>query len=63
MKQATINASWKKLLVEVVYDYEVLTLDEVYNSAVEKAVKLAALLGEECFEDMTREDVNEQLID
>ena len=52
----------EKLWPEVVYDYEGFATDEVHNSAVEKAGKLAAFLGGEGFNDMTLEDVNE-LID
>uniref|UniRef100_UPI00358E5639 tigger transposable element-derived protein 1-like n=1 Tax=Myxine glutinosa TaxID=7769 RepID=UPI00358E5639 len=62
MKSATLNASWKKLWPEVVHDYNGFSPEEVYHSAVDKAVKLAKLLGGDGFNNMTHEDVNE-LID
>ena len=62
MKTETINASWKKLWPEVVHDYKGFTPDEIHNSAVDKAVKLARLLGGKGFSDMTSDDVND-LID
>ncbi|XP_051784731.1 tigger transposable element-derived protein 1-like [Erpetoichthys calabaricus] len=61
MKPATINASWKKLWPEVVYDDKGFTLAEIQHSAVQKAVQLAAILGGEGFADMTTDDVNELL--
>jgi len=62
MMSETLNASWKKLWPEVVHDYKGFSPEEVHHSAVDKAVKLAKLLGGDDFNNMTHEDVNE-LID
>ncbi|XP_064103355.1 tigger transposable element-derived protein 1-like [Macrobrachium nipponense] len=62
MKQQTLNASWRKLWPDVVHDYEGFTPDEVHHSAVDKAVRLAQLVANEGFSDMTAEDLN-SLID
>ncbi|XP_064109056.1 tigger transposable element-derived protein 1-like [Macrobrachium nipponense] len=62
MKQQTLNASWRKLWPDVVHDYEGFTPDEVVHSAVDKAVRLARLVANEGFSDMTAEDVD-SLID
>ncbi|XP_064104045.1 tigger transposable element-derived protein 1-like [Macrobrachium nipponense] len=62
MKQQTLNASWRKLWPDVVHDYEGFTPDEVHHSAVDKAVRLARLVANEGFTDMTAEDIN-SLID
>ncbi|XP_066962141.1 tigger transposable element-derived protein 1-like [Macrobrachium rosenbergii] len=61
MKPATINASWKKLWPEVVYDDKGFTPAEIQHSAVQKAVQLAAILGGEVFADMTTGNVDELL--
>lgn len=61
MKPATINASWKKLWLEVVYDDKGFTPAEIQHSAVQKAVQLAVILGGEGFADMTTGNVNELL--
>ncbi|XP_064103313.1 tigger transposable element-derived protein 1-like [Macrobrachium nipponense] len=58
MKQQTLNASWRKLWPDVVHDYEGFTPDEVHHFAVDKAVRLAQLIANEGFSDMTAEDVN-----
>ena len=62
MKDKTVISSWKKLWPDVVPDYEGFTLDEVHHAAVDKAVKLAQMLSNETFKDMTTEDVT-SLID
>lgn len=46
---------------EVVHDYKGLSPDEIHHAAVDKAVRLAKILGGEGFSDMTAEDVNELL--
>uniref|UniRef100_UPI00358EA5CD tigger transposable element-derived protein 1-like n=1 Tax=Myxine glutinosa TaxID=7769 RepID=UPI00358EA5CD len=63
MKTETLNACWKKLWPEVVHDYvyKGFSPDEVHHSAVDKAVKLAKLLGGDGFNDMTPDDVEELL--
>ncbi|XP_070401469.1 tigger transposable element-derived protein 1-like [Nothobranchius furzeri] len=61
MKLATVNASWKKLWSEVVYDDVGFTPVEIQCSAVQKSVQLAAIIGGDGFGDMTTEDVNELL--
>ncbi|XP_061433690.1 uncharacterized protein LOC133359240 isoform X4 [Lethenteron reissneri] len=58
MKTETINSCWKKLWPNVVHDYAGFTPDEVHHSAVEKAVRLARIIRDEGFVDMTEEDVN-----
>ena len=59
MKPSTVNASWKKLWLEVVYDDKGFTAEEIHHSAVQKAVKLVSLISKEGFADMNTEDVNE----
>ena len=61
MKPATVNASWKKLWSEVVYDDVGFTPSEIQHSAVRKSVQLAAIIGGDGFGDMTAEDVDELL--
>uniref|UniRef100_UPI003590093E tigger transposable element-derived protein 1-like n=1 Tax=Myxine glutinosa TaxID=7769 RepID=UPI003590093E len=63
MKTETLNACWKKLWPEVVHDYvyKGFSPDEVHHSAVDKAMKLAKLLGGDRFNDMTPDDVEELL--
>lgn len=58
VKSETLNASWKNLWLEVVHDYKGFSPDEVYYSAVDKAMKLAKLLAGDDFNDMTPDDVN-----
>ncbi|KAM9364931.1 tigger transposable element-derived protein 1-like [Pholidichthys leucotaenia] len=58
MKEQTLNASWRKLWLDVAHDYEGFTPDEVHHSAIDKAVRLARLVATEGFSDMTTEDVN-----
>uniref|UniRef100_K7FQ19 HTH CENPB-type domain-containing protein n=1 Tax=Pelodiscus sinensis TaxID=13735 RepID=K7FQ19_PELSI len=55
MKSATVNASWKKLWPQIVYDDEGFTPAEIQHSA------LAAIIGGDGFGDMTTEDVDELL--
>lgn len=62
MKPATLNACWKKLLPEVVDDHEAFSPDEIHHEAVDKAVKLAKILGGEGFDDVTADELND-LID
>uniref|UniRef100_A0A3Q3KF68 DDE-1 domain-containing protein n=1 Tax=Monopterus albus TaxID=43700 RepID=A0A3Q3KF68_MONAL len=59
MKTVTLNACWKKLWPEAVNDYEGFSPEEIHKNAVEKAVRLAKLLGGEGFNDMTSDDVND----
>ena len=61
MKPATINASWKRLWPDVIYDSEGFAPVEVQHSAIQKAVQLAAILGGEGFADMNTGDVDELL--
>lgn len=61
MKPATVNASWRKLWSEIVYDDEGFTPAEIQHSAVRKSVQLAAIIGGDGFGDMTTEDVDELL--
>uniref|UniRef100_A0AAQ6AN34 HTH CENPB-type domain-containing protein n=1 Tax=Amphiprion ocellaris TaxID=80972 RepID=A0AAQ6AN34_AMPOC len=56
-KSETLNACWKNLGPEVVHDYKGSSPDEVHHSAVDKAMKLAKLLGGDGFSDMTADDV------
>ncbi|KAI5100977.1 hypothetical protein C0J45_9963 [Silurus meridionalis] len=58
LKPETLNACWKKLWPECVHDHKGFSPEETQHSAVEKAVKLAKILGGEGFDDMTTEDVN-----
>jgi hypothetical protein len=62
MKSETVNASWKKLWPETVHDCKGFTPEEIHNSAVNEALKLAKILGGDGFDDMTPDDVND-LID
>ncbi|XP_066941391.1 tigger transposable element-derived protein 1-like [Macrobrachium rosenbergii] len=57
MKKETLNACCKKLWPEAVHDYKGFSPEEIHNGAVNKAVKLAKLLGGEGFTDCT-EGVN-----
>ena len=61
MKMETVKASWKKLWPELFQDFSGITPEDVSNSTVDEAVRLARMLGGEGFADMTREDVNELL--
>ncbi|XP_064111282.1 tigger transposable element-derived protein 1-like [Macrobrachium nipponense] len=58
LKTETINSCWKKLWPNMVHDYAGFTPDEVHHSAVEKAVRLAHIIRDEGFVDMTEEDIN-----
>ncbi|XP_067133880.1 tigger transposable element-derived protein 1-like [Centruroides vittatus] len=59
MKEQTLIASWRKLWPKnVTHDYEGFTPDEVHHSAVDNAVRLARLVANEGFSDMTTEEVN-----
>lgn len=42
----------------MVHGYKGLSLDEIHHFIVDKAVKLAKLLGRDGFTDMTSEDIN-----
>ncbi|XP_060638038.2 chromobox protein homolog 3 isoform X1 [Anolis sagrei] len=61
MKIETLNVCWKKLWPEVVHDYKGFSPNEIHHSAVDKAVRLAKILGGEGFSDMTAKDVNDLL--
>ncbi|XP_068216342.1 tigger transposable element-derived protein 1-like [Palaemon carinicauda] len=61
MKPATVNASWKKLWPDIVYDDKGFTPSEIQHSAIRKSVQLAAIIGGDGFGDMTTEDVDELL--
>ncbi|XP_054648760.1 tigger transposable element-derived protein 1-like [Dunckerocampus dactyliophorus] len=61
IKMETVNASWKKLWPEIVHDNTGFTPEDISNSAVVKAVRLARMLGGEGFADMTRNDVDKLL--
>ncbi|XP_051781620.1 tigger transposable element-derived protein 1-like [Erpetoichthys calabaricus] len=61
MEKETVHACWKKLWPEVVHDYKGFSAEETRHSAVDKAVRLAKLLGGEGFDDMTCDDINELL--
>ncbi|XP_064106779.1 tigger transposable element-derived protein 1-like [Macrobrachium nipponense] len=61
MKPATVNASWKKLWPQIVYDDKGFTPAEIQHSAVRKSVQLASIIGGDGFGDMTTEDVDELL--
>ncbi|XP_015921938.1 tigger transposable element-derived protein 1-like [Parasteatoda tepidariorum] len=58
MKSETIKFSWKKLLPNVVHDYPGFTLEEIHHLAVEKAARLAHIIRNEGFVDMTKEDIS-----
>ncbi|XP_068250690.1 tigger transposable element-derived protein 1-like [Palaemon carinicauda] len=58
MKEPTLSASRKNMWPEVVLDYEGFTLDKLYHSAGDKSVRLAQLVANESFYDMTMTDVN-----
>ncbi|KFD53939.1 hypothetical protein M514_05206 [Trichuris suis] len=58
MKKETLNACWKKLWPGSVHDYKGFSPDEIQHTAVDKAVKLAKLLGGEGYDDITEEDVD-----
>lgn len=58
MKSETIKSSWKKLWPNVVHDYPGFTPEEIHHSAVEKAVRLAHIIRNEGFVDMTEEDIS-----
>ena len=59
MKKETLNACWKKLWPECVHAYKGFSPDEIHHLEVDKAVKLAKILGGEGFNDMTHDDVND----
>lgn len=59
MKKETVNACWGELWPDVVRNN--FSAEEIRQSAVEEAVRLAKRLGGEGFEDMTFEDVDELL--
>lgn len=59
MKKETVHACWKKLWPDIIHNYEGFSPDEVHHSAVDKAIRLAKLLGGEGFQDMTQDDVND----
>ncbi|XP_028664099.1 tigger transposable element-derived protein 1-like [Erpetoichthys calabaricus] len=61
MKKDTVNACWKKLWPEIVCGKKGFSAEEIHDSAVDKAVTLAKLLGGEGFNDMTSDDINELL--
>ncbi|XP_064093830.1 tigger transposable element-derived protein 1-like [Macrobrachium nipponense] len=61
MKPATVNASWKKLWPQIVFDNKGFTPAEIQHSAVRKSVQLAAIIGGDGFGDRTTEDVDELL--
>ncbi|XP_035207015.1 tigger transposable element-derived protein 1-like [Stegodyphus dumicola] len=54
----TRSKIWKKLWPNVVHDYPGFTPEEVHHSAVEKAVRLAHIIRNEGFVDMTKEDIS-----
>ncbi|XP_067132450.1 tigger transposable element-derived protein 1-like [Centruroides vittatus] len=59
MREQTLIASWRKLWPKnVTHDYEGFTPYEVHHSAVDKAVRLARLVANEGFSNMTKEEVN-----
>ncbi|XP_066946921.1 tigger transposable element-derived protein 1-like [Macrobrachium rosenbergii] len=58
MKTETINAAWKKLWPDMVHDCKGFTPDEIHHSAVQKVVKLANIINDEGFIDMTEDEVN-----
>ncbi|CAI9734501.1 transposable element-derived 1-like [Octopus vulgaris] len=58
MKNETLNGSWKKLWPEAVHNYKGFSSDEIYHSAIHKAVKPEKLLGGDGFTNMTTKDFN-----
>ena len=58
MKSETIHSSWKKLWPNVVHDDTGFTPDDVQHSAMEKAVRLACIIRNEGFVNMTGKDIN-----
>ncbi|XP_068617067.1 tigger transposable element-derived protein 1-like [Brachionichthys hirsutus] len=58
VKSETVSASWKKLWPEAVHGGKGFTADEIQRNAIDKAVKLATLLGGDGFSDMTAEDID-----
>uniref|UniRef100_A0A3Q3D7L5 DDE-1 domain-containing protein n=1 Tax=Hippocampus comes TaxID=109280 RepID=A0A3Q3D7L5_HIPCM len=61
LKPGTVSACWKKLWPECVPEVEGSSTDEVQRLAVDKAVKLAELVGGEGFRNMTPDDLNDLL--
>ncbi|KAF7239066.1 Tigger transposable element-derived protein 1 [Varanus komodoensis] len=62
MKKETLKACWKKLWPECVHDYKGFSPEEIQHEAVDKAMRLAKILGGEGFDDITQDEVN-NLID
>ena len=58
MKSETKHSSWKKLWPNVVHGDTGFTPDDVQHLVVEKAVRLAYIIRDEGFIDMTKEDIN-----
>ena len=54
----SINSSWEKLLPNVVYNVVGFTPDEAHHSAMENDARLACIIMDEGFFNMTEEDVN-----
>ncbi|XP_061680365.1 tigger transposable element-derived protein 1-like [Syngnathoides biaculeatus] len=57
MKSETVSFSWKKLWPKAANDCPGFTPDEVHRSAVEKTLRLARVMWNEGFVDMSEEDV------
>ncbi|XP_051934853.1 tigger transposable element-derived protein 1-like isoform X3 [Hippocampus zosterae] len=62
MKKETVNACWGKLWPDCVQNDVGFSPDQICLSAVSEAVELAKLLRGECFNGVTRDDIND-LID
>uniref|UniRef100_A0AAY5EK17 DDE-1 domain-containing protein n=1 Tax=Electrophorus electricus TaxID=8005 RepID=A0AAY5EK17_ELEEL len=58
IKKETFNACWKKLWPDCVQDYKGFSTDKIQHAAVDKATRLAKLLGGEGFDNITEEEVN-----
>ena len=61
MKRAAINASWKKVVSEVMHNQKGFNPDDIHHSAVAKVLKLAVILQGNAFKGTTEEDVDELL--
>ena len=54
----SIISSWKKLLFNLVHNVAGFTSDEAHHSAVENDARLACIIRDEGFFNMTEEDAN-----
>ncbi|XP_070618401.1 tigger transposable element-derived protein 1-like [Erythrolamprus reginae] len=61
MKLANINASWKKMWPDIIYDDKGFTPAKIQHSTIQKAVQLATYIGGDGFSDMKTQDLDELL--